>query len=54
MVLSMYQNFFKEKVDPGNIKWIENDTIKWGVRIFLWDDMVNVSFEEMENRIIKN
>jgi hypothetical protein len=28
MVLSMYQNFFKEKVDPGNIKWIENDTIK--------------------------
>lgn len=53
MVLSAYAHHFGEALASNQIEWRRNDAILGGIRIFSGDDMVDVSFQEVENRLTK-
>ncbi|EKD29727.1 MAG: hypothetical protein ACD_78C00303G0005 [uncultured bacterium (gcode 4)] len=54
LVLSTYQSRFDIQVPREQIIWKRNDALKWGVRLFVGDDMVDVSFKEAERRVLKS
>jgi len=54
LVLSTYQSRFDIQVPREQIVWKRNDALKWGVRLFVGDDMVDVSFKEAERKLLKS
>lgn len=51
MVISAYTQHFGETIDSKSIEWKQNDAICGGIRIFSGDDMMDISFQEVENRL---
>lgn len=51
MVIAAYASHFGERIEASKIEWKRNDAIRGGIRIFSGDDMVDVSFQEVENRL---
>ncbi|OIP52132.1 hypothetical protein AUK10_04055 [Candidatus Gracilibacteria bacterium CG2_30_37_12] len=51
ITLSAYTRHFGEMIDSKSIEWKQNDTIRGGIRIFSGDDMMDISFQEVENRL---
>ncbi len=43
--------FFEIKKIPKDIVFVESPSLIWGIRIFAWDDMVNISFQRFANQI---
>ncbi|MDD2891503.1 MAG: hypothetical protein PHQ95_00900 [Candidatus Gracilibacteria bacterium] len=51
IVISAYTHHFGDTIDTKNIEWKRNDAIHGGIRIFSGDDMVDISFQEVKNRL---
>ncbi|MDD5198002.1 MAG: hypothetical protein PHN60_04040 [Candidatus Gracilibacteria bacterium] len=51
MVIAAYARHFGETIDSKSIEWKQNDAIRGGIRIFSGDDMMDISFQEVENRL---
>ncbi|MFA6090783.1 MAG: hypothetical protein WC774_03330 [Candidatus Gracilibacteria bacterium] len=51
MAIAAYARHFGETIDTKLIEWKQNNTIRGGIRIFSGDDMMDVSFQEVENRL---
>lgn len=51
IVIAAYNQHFGEKIDTKVIEWKQNDAISGGIRIFSGDDMMDISFQEVENRL---
>lgn len=51
IVVSAYARHFGETIDTKAIEWKQNNTIRGGIRIFSGDDMMDISFQEVENRL---
>ncbi len=51
IAISAYTRHFGETIDAKSIEWKQNDAIRGGIRIFSGDDMMDVSFQEVENRL---
>ncbi|EKE29951.1 MAG: hypothetical protein ACD_2C00073G0039 [uncultured bacterium (gcode 4)] len=51
--LKIFKGFFWIELNPEDITWKENEILAWGMRVFFWDDMVDLSFESMRNRLRK-
>lgn len=43
--------FFGIKKIPEDIVFVEVPSLIWGIRIFAWDDMINISFQKFANQI---
>ncbi len=44
-------NFFDLKKIPKDISFVEIPSLIGGIRIFAWDDMINISFQKFANQI---
>ncbi|NCP77339.1 hypothetical protein GW819_01675 [Candidatus Gracilibacteria bacterium] len=51
IAIAAYARHFGETIDSKSIEWKQNDTIRGGIRIFSGDDMMDISFQEVENRL---
>ena len=51
IALAAYARHFGETIRTEEIEWKRNDAIAGGIRIFSGDGMVDVSFQEVENRL---
>jgi len=45
------KEFFKLKKIPKDIVFVQVPTLIWGIRIFAWDDMVDISYQRFANQI---
>lgn len=52
LVIAGFETHFGLKLSESQIEWKRNDTLKGGVRLFVGDDMVDMSFGEMERRMV--
>jgi len=50
---NLYKKHFDTDIDLNKATFKANSDLKWWVRIFLWDDMVDISFENIYNKISK-
>lgn len=51
IALSIYKKIFNLDVKKEDIKFIKNENIKWWVKVFMNDSMVDVSFSKIEKLI---
>ncbi|MDD5377116.1 MAG: hypothetical protein PHH16_03285 [Candidatus Gracilibacteria bacterium] len=51
IALAAYARHFGETIETDKIEWRQNNAIRGGIRIFAGDDMMDVSFQEVENRL---
>lgn len=52
-VNDIYLSIFWEKVNVNKIIWKENELLVWWIRLFLGDDMLDISFENVKNDLRK-
>ena len=51
LILSTYESHFGTKLTSSDIIWKQNDALKGGARIFVGDDMLDVSFLDAERKM---
>lgn len=51
IAISIFKSQFWIEVDPLNIEWKENKNLKWWARLFLNDDMIDISFDKINSKI---
>lgn len=51
LVISAYRTHFGAELAPAQIVWKRNDSLKGGVRLFVGDDMLDISFRDAERKI---
>ncbi len=51
LVLGAYESHFGVKLTPDDITWKQNDTLKWWARLFVGDDMLDISFRDAERKM---
>lgn len=49
----IYKNLFDAKVNDADIKIVKNQEIKWGMKVYLNDDLVDLSFQKFYNLLNK-
>lgn len=49
----IYSKFFWIDLGISDIETKENTMLAWWIRLFLWDDMLDISFENIKNTIRK-
>lgn len=49
----IYSSIFEKKINSSKINWKENELLAWWIRLFLWDDMLDISFENVRNALKK-
>jgi len=47
----IYKNTFKVDLKKDDIKFVRNDDLKWGVKVYKNDSMVDLSFSRIEKLI---
>lgn len=52
-VNDIFLSIFWEKIDTNKIIWKENELLAWWIRLFLGDDMLDISFENTRNDLRK-
>lgn len=50
---SIYKKAFNTDVKKEDIRFIRNDNIKWGLKVYLNDDLVDMSFLKFYNLLKK-
>lgn len=50
---SVYKKAFDLDVQKDTVKFVKNDGLKWGIKVYVDDSMVDLSFSKIE-RSIKN
>lgn len=50
---NIYKNIFWIEVLENQITWKENPNLAWWMRLFLGDDMLDISFESVRNNLRK-
>lgn len=51
LVIAAYDSHFGVKLAPGDIVWKQNDSLKGGARLFVGDDMLDISFRDAERKM---
>lgn len=51
LVINTYESHFDVKLASGDIIWKQNDSLKGGARLFLGDDMLDISFRDAERKM---
>lgn len=49
LVINIYKNSFSINITPKDIVWKPNINLKWWIRLFLGNDMIDVSFKNVAN-----
>lgn len=50
---SVYKKAFALDVSREKVKFVSRDTLKWGIKVYLDDSMVDLSFSKIEQSIKK-
>lgn len=53
IVENIYNKIFSLKINSDKIIWKENINLAWWIRLFFWDDMLDISYESVKNSLIK-
>jgi hypothetical protein len=48
----VYKKVFWETVDKNDVSFVESENISWGMKVYMDDSMVDLSFSKIE-KIIK-
>ena len=48
---SIYKKAFKVDVQREKVKFISKETLKWGIKVYLDDFMVDLSFSKIEKQV---
>lgn len=49
--LQAFQNYFTKTLETSQIGFTPNPSLISGVRLFVWDDMVDISYKDVENTL---
>lgn len=50
---NIYKNIFGIDINETKLVWKENTNLKWWMRLFFWDDLLDISFESVSNSLRK-
>ncbi len=45
----IYKDSYSENIREDAV-WIENSLLKWWIRIFRWDDMIDITYENISHK----
>ena len=51
LVITTYKTHFGVELSSSEITWKQNDSLKGGVRLFVGDDMLDISFKDAERKM---
>jgi hypothetical protein len=51
LVITAYNSHFGVKLTSSDIVWKQNDSLKGGARLFIGDDMLDISFRDAERKM---